>query len=197
MPPMLDDFLPRYDFSEVHSTTCSAPPAAVMEAARELTPRELPLLVALMAVRSLPALARGRRPAVRGTILEGFRRGGFVVLEDAPAELVLGAVGRFWQPSGGITRIEKTRFRDFAEPGFAKAVFNLRVEGSSVLRTETRVLATDADARRKFGRYWRVIRPGSAAIRVAWLRAIRRKAERTRAQGLAGAAGSGYSRRST
>jgi hypothetical protein len=27
-------------------------------------------------------------------------------------------------------------------------------------------------------RYWRVIHPGSALIRIAWLRAIRRRAER-------------------
>ena len=34
------------------------------------------------------------------------------------------------------------------------------------------------EARRSFRRYWRVIYPGSAAIRLAWLRAIRRRAER-------------------
>ena len=188
---MLDEFLAQYDFNEVHSITCSAPPAAVMNAARELTPRELPLLVALMAIRSLPALARGRRLPVRGTILDAFRRGGFVLLKDAPDGLVLGAVGRFWQASGGITRIEPERFRDFAEPGWTKAAFSFRVYGCTVLTTETRVLATDDRARHEFGRYWRLIRPGSGAIRVAWLRAIRRQAERADTQGLAGAAGSG------
>jgi hypothetical protein len=38
------------------------------------------------------------------------------------------------------------------------------------------VLCTDAASRRRFRLYWRVIHPGSAAIRVAWLRAIRRRA---------------------
>lgn len=51
--------------------------------------------------------------------------------------------------------------------------------------------ARDHVARLKFGRYWRLIRPASGAIRVAWLRAIRRQAERAHAQRLAGAAGSG------
>ncbi|HYN50366.1 MAG TPA: hypothetical protein VES62_05525 [Thermoleophilaceae bacterium] len=188
---MLDEFLPHYDFNEVHSIACSAPPAAVMKAARELTPRELPLLVALMAIRSVPALARGRRLPVRGTILDAFLRGGFVILKDEPDELVLGAVGRFWQASGGMARIEPKRFSSFAEPGWTKAAFGFRVEGCTVLTTETRVLATDDGARRKFGHYWRLIRPGSCAIRVAWLRAIRRRAQRTDTQGLAGAAGSG------
>lgn len=46
-------------------------------------------------------------------------------------------------------------------------------------------------ARLKFGRYWRLIRPATSAIRVAWLRAIWRQAERAHTQRLAGAAGSG------
>jgi len=191
---MLDDFLPVYDFREVHSTSCSAPPATVMRAARELTLRELPLLVVLMAIRSLPALARGRRLPVRGTIVGAFVRGGFVILEDAREELVAGAAGRFWQVSGGLARIEAPQFCGFAEPGYAKAAFDLRVEpcnGRTVLTTETRILATDEGARRNFGRYWRLIRPGSAAIRLAWLRAIRRRAERAHEQTLAGPPRSG------
>ena len=42
---------------------------------------------------------------------------------------------------------------------------------------ETRVHATDAPTKRKFAAYWRTIYPGSALIRVMWLRAIRRRAE--------------------
>jgi hypothetical protein len=79
---MLDDFLPVYDFHEVHRVSIDAPPGAVMESARRLRPHELPLLVALMALRGLPALLRGRRLPVRGSILDAFRRGGFVVLQD-------------------------------------------------------------------------------------------------------------------
>jgi hypothetical protein len=191
---MLEDFLPVHDFNEVHRISCSAPPGVVMSSASELTPRELPLLVMLMAIRSLPALARGRRPPMGGPIVDAFRRGGFVVLEDTPDELVLGAIGRFWRPSGGMKRIEPDRFRSFSEPGWAKAAFSFRVEqidARTVLETETRVVATDRAARLKFGRYWRLIRPASGAIRVAWLRAIRRKAEHAYAQRLAGAAGSG------
>ncbi len=42
---------------------------------------------------------------------------------------------------------------------------------------ETRVHATDDPTKRKFAAYWRTIYPGSALIRVMWLRAIRRRAE--------------------
>jgi hypothetical protein len=178
---VLDDFLPSYDVHEVHSVGTSASPAAVMEAIRAVTPLEVPVLVGLMAIRSVPALLRGRRLSIRGRLLDGFRRGGFVDLHEAPDELVFGAIGRFWQPSGGLRRIDAADFRDFAEPGFAKAAFNFqveRVDGHTVLRTETRIATTDEHARRRFGRYWRVIYPGSALIRIAWLRAIRRRAER-------------------
>ena len=178
---MLDEFLPSYDFNEVHSVTTTAPPAAVMEAIRALTPLEVPVLVALMALRSGPGLLRRRRPSLRGPLLEGFRKAGFVELRAAPDELVFGGIGRFWRPSGGLRRVEPARFREFAEAGFAKAVFNFQVERSGVrtmLRTETRIAATDEHARRRFARYWRLIHPGSALIRMAWLRAIRRRAER-------------------
>jgi hypothetical protein len=52
-------------------------------------------------------------------------------------------------------------------------------DGGTRLETETRVLATDANSYEGFARYWRVIGPGSAAIRRVWLRAIARRAERT------------------
>ncbi len=46
-----------------------------------------------------------------------------------------------------------------------------------LVTAETRVYATDASARRRFARYWRVIYPGSALIRRRWLRAMKRRAE--------------------
>jgi hypothetical protein len=160
---MLDDYLPIYDFHEAHRIFTWAPPHAVMDSARRLRPPELPLLIVLMGVRGLPALLSGRPLPVRGSIVDAFRRGGFVVLEDTPNELVLGAVGRFWRASGDMARIDPERFREFAEPGWAKGALNFRVEeveGRTVLTTETRVLCTDAGARRRFRRYWALIRPG-------------------------------------
>jgi hypothetical protein len=180
---VLDDFLPRYDFNEVHSAEIGATPVAVMDAIRALTPAEVPVLVVLMAIRSVPArlLGRRRRPAVRGPLLDGFRGGGFVTLRDTPGELVLGAVGRFWKASGNVRPIEPSEFEAFAEPGFAKAVVNFELERigeRTRLTTETRIATTDEQARRAFTRYWRVVHPGSALIRLAWLRAIRKRAER-------------------
>lgn len=178
---MLDDFLPRYDVNEVHSVTTGAAPATVMRAIRELTPREVPLLVALMALRRAPVLLRGHLPRVRGRLLDGFRAAGFTPLRQSSDELVFGIVGRFWRPDSGLRHVEASDFRDFAEPGWAKGAINFEVQrigDRTVVTTETRVAATDQAARRSFGRYWRVVGPWSALIRVAWLRAIRRRAER-------------------
>jgi hypothetical protein len=58
---------------------------------------------------------------------------------------------------------------------------NFRIEelggGECRVTTETRVFATDAATRRRFGTYWAFIYPGSSLIRWGWLRAIKKRAE--------------------
>jgi hypothetical protein len=58
--------------------------------------------------------------------------------------------------------------------------FSLRPgpRGETILRYEARTLATDDAARRKFRRYWRLIRPGVSLVMRAALRRIRLAAER-------------------
>jgi hypothetical protein len=184
----LDEFLRDYDVNEVHSIRIASAPDSVMAAVRSLTSREVRLATVLMSLRGLPAaILRPRSRWARSDrildapLIEHFTRGGFVVLADRPDELVLSAVGRFWKLEGDVRRVSADEFASFDEPGFAKAVVNLHaraVDGGTVLSTETRVKLTDAEARRTFRRYWRVVMPGSALIRRAWLRAIRKRAER-------------------
>jgi hypothetical protein len=106
--------------------------------------------------------------------------------EERDREIVLGtlvAAPPGWRPN----KEKKPTPEDFKAlhaPGFALAAMNFRVEdagkGETLLTTETRVYATDASVRRKFAAYWRTIYPGSALIRVMWLRAIRHRAENMR-----------------
>jgi hypothetical protein len=183
----LDEFLRDYDVNEVHSIRIAATPDAVMAAVRSLTSREVRLATVLMSLRGLPAaILRPRRRWARSDrildapLIDHFTRGGFVVLAERPDELVLSAVGRFWKLEGEVRRVSRDEFASFDEPGYATVV-NLHaraVDGGTVLSTETRVKLTDAAARRTFRRYWRVVMPGSALIRRAWLRAIRKRAER-------------------
>jgi hypothetical protein len=179
----LDEFLPTYDQQELHSTAVDAPPERVLAVARALSWRDVPLAQAMMALRSLPTALkhRGKPMQKERSIIEEFEAEGFALLAERPDELVLGGVGSFWKPSGGVRRVRAEEFRSFHEPGVVKAAFNFLVwerDGRTVLSTETRILATDETARRSFRRYWRVVHPGSALIRRVWLRAIRRRAER-------------------
>jgi hypothetical protein len=182
----LDELLPNYEFSERHRRRVRATPAAALAAAKTVTPGEMRLVRFLFALRSGPALlTRGRGlPSDRARPLaQQMIEFGFVPLADVEDELVLGFVGQPWRLSGGRRpRLPTaTDWADFDEPGYVKAAMNFRVEpdgGGSILETETRITAMDAHSRRRFRRYWRVIRGGSGAIRRSWLRAAKRRAER-------------------
>lgn len=165
--------MPSYDRREVHRRGTSAPPPALWVAVHELRASELTAMRLLMGVRTL-----GRR--VGGddqTVLDGFKRMGFrPVAEEPGRELVVVGIGQFWKPSGGLRRVtDEEQFLGFEEPGYAKVAFNFRILDGE-LSTETRIAGTDARARRRFGLYWRLIRPGSGLIRREWLRALDRRA---------------------
>jgi hypothetical protein len=152
----LDEFLPAYEFSERHSIEIGAPPERIDEALRAVTLADSPLTLALFRLR-------GMRRQAREPFLAGMERMGDV-LEDAPGEgIVLGLAGQFWRLRGG-------------ERDDCKAVLDFRVQGSR-LSTETRVQVSDAAARRKFARYWLVVRPFSGLTRRLILRAVKRRAE--------------------
>lgn len=180
---LLDDVMPVYDVSESHRTVVDAPPERVYAALWKITLRDLPLARLLLAIRSLPALVsrRGRSPSGEKGLIAGMLDRGFILLAEEPGrELVVGTIGRFWKalPPRAPTIGDAREFLTFDELTFAKAAMNFHlagVGGRTELTTETRVLTTDPDARRKFRRYWFLIRPGSGAIRRAVLRAVRRR----------------------
>ncbi len=180
---LIDDYMPAADFAERHAIRVAAPPERAWDAVRALDLSPSPVVQALFALRSLPALFAGKRMQGRGlgTTMERLLENGFVLLaEQPPREIVLGLAGRFWTPAGGVTRFDPAEFRGFARPGMAVAAWNFTIlptDEGSLIATETRVRCTDDAARRSFGRYWRVIRPFSGLVRREALRAIRRTAE--------------------
>ena len=176
---LLDAFLPAYEAHELHSLSIAASPERVDRAVREVSLAEIPVARALFALRSV---GRGSANA-RGPLIESMLRQG-VLLEDVPGEgLVLGVTGQFWRLRGAqIDNRPRTvdEFVAFDRPDVAKAVMDLRVraEGErSRITTETRVHVPDPESRRKFRRYWRVVRPFSGLTRILLLRAARRRAE--------------------
>ena len=115
-------------------------------------------------------------------ILEVATLGGFVLLvDDPPRELVVGAVVVAPASARGKGPLTPELYRTIHAPGFVKAAMNFRIEpdgSGSRITTETRVAGTDAAAIGRFTPYWRTILPGSWILRVTWLEAIARRAER-------------------
>ena len=186
--PLLDSWLPDYEFSEHHEKRVDASSDAVRRALHEVDVSRIPLARALMALRSLPGLlwqpratlARMRRRSERRIGLMALE--GFVLLADEPSEIVLGLTGRFWKASGEVLPSDAASFRDPPPTGAARVAMNFlltpQADGATLLSTETRIHVADDAARRKFAWYWRAIRLGSGAIRQAMLRAVKRAAER-------------------
>jgi hypothetical protein len=154
----LDAFLPHYDFSTRHEVAVSAEAAGVDRALREVTYGETPLVRGLLFARGL-----GIRRAEERVLATMVPRA--TVLEDVPGEgMVLTLSGQFW------------RLRGRGKDRPATAVIDFRALPGS-LSTETRVHIPDPVSRRKFARYWRVIRPFSGLIRTQVLHAAKRRAE--------------------
>jgi hypothetical protein len=173
---LLDEVMPNHDVNEVHSLWVPAGREAAYQAVLAVSAREVRLFGPLMMLRSFGRSRRAFDP--RAPLLGEMLKVGFMPLGERPGEeIVVGAIGRFWSPFGNRPkRVED--FTAFDEPGYAKAALNftVRPEGAgSRITTETRIAGTDAAAKRKFRRYWLLIRLGSGAIRRSWLKAIRRR----------------------
>ena len=183
-PPMLiDQLVPDYQFGEHHEIRIAAPPARVYAAVRAVTAREIRLFRLLTWLRSPHWPGRGAEsilnPASDRPILDVALRSGFLLLrEDVEHEIVVGMLVCCDKPRPASSAEEF-----LARPGSlarAAMTFHLVDEGGGTTRliTQTRISASDGAAERRFAAYWRVIYPGSAVIRVMWLRAIRDRAER-------------------
>ncbi len=185
---LIDRYLPRCDVSLEFETTVEAPADEVYRAIRETDLRD-PIISALFALRELPQrLARrlhGQPPPAPprvtfGTMIQDGP--GWTLLAEQPdQELVVGSVGRVGERDYGGRAVSAGEFVGFNEPGYAKLVIGFSVRpgptGETVLRYEARTLTTDDTARRKFRRYWRLIRPGVSLVMRAALHRIKLTAE--------------------
>jgi hypothetical protein len=178
----LEEFAPVYEFNEVHSIRVRAPRSLIYRSIKEVTAGEIALFRALTWIRRFGRAGPESilNPPGDEPLLAVATRTGFLLLADDPErELAIGTV--LIAPRGVRKPATPQQFKELAAPGAAKAVMNFHIEdaggGAWLVSTETRVHATDASARRRFARYWAVIRLGSGFIRRMWLRAIKRRAE--------------------
>jgi hypothetical protein len=180
---LLDTFIPVYDVVERHHIRVAAPPVVTLAVAGEQDLLRLPIVRTIFRTRELVLGATpddGSQP--RG-LLAATRSLGWGTLAHVPGrEIVMGAVTKPWEPNVTFRALPPDDFALFSQPGVVKIAWTLRVDpladGTSLFRTETRVVATDAEARKRFRRYWAFASPGIALIRRLSLRPLKREAER-------------------
>lgn len=178
---LLDRFMPVYDVVERHHIGVNAPAAVTLSAAREFDFFDSPIARAIFRGRELIlGAAPDDRPRPRG-LLAAMQSLGWVVLDEVPdRELVVGAVTRPWEPNVTFRSVPPADFAAFSEPDYVKIVWTLRADPDgtdSIFRMETRAVATDAEARRTFRRYWAFLSPGIILLRWISLVPVKRAAE--------------------
>jgi pimeloyl-ACP methyl ester carboxylesterase len=190
---MIEQFLPRYDLAIVHAEVLRAPPEACYRLTRSVDLLRAPIIRALLELRTVPQRVKDRlsgRHAAAGssmpTSMPTFRLDDMVrppinwrlLGEEPGVEMVLGQIGRPWQPTemGSGPEVAPTEFAAFDGPGFAKIALSLRVQPygaeASILTLETRVAVTDPVSLRRFQRYWALIGPFSHLVRWIALRLV-------------------------
>ncbi|MCG8914808.1 hypothetical protein L6E12_03225 [Actinokineospora sp. PR83] len=173
----IDRVLPHWDQRERHERWINASPGAVWAALDELRAADLPLTAFLTRLRGGPRAWLKPMPELdRVRVLQGMAPR--TMHADPPRELLMGDIARYasMKPTRpDITRGDLCAFRRFAEPGWTKVAMNFTLcgqSGGTLLKTETRVTATDDTARRAFRRYWLLVRAGSGVIRRDILRGV-------------------------
>lgn len=180
---LLDRFIPHPEVREQHDVRVRAPADVTYRAALALNIHDSSIIRSIFRGRELLLGARHRAaPPIATPFLEQMIALGWSVLAEEPGrEIVLGAITRPWEPNPRFEPIPAAEFSTFSHPRSVKIAWSVSVfdaaEGESVFRTETRVVTTDAEARRRFRRYWAVVVPGVLMIRRETLRLVKVAAE--------------------
>ena len=188
---LIDQFLPRYDLAIVHAEVLRAPPEACYRVTRSVDLLRAPIIRTLLELRTVPQRVKDRLSgrnvgAAASPSMPTFRLDDMVrppinwrlLAEEPGVEMVLGQIGRPWQPTemGSGPEVAPTEFAAFERPGFAKIALSLRVQPygaeASILTLETRVAVTDPVSLKRFRRYWALIGPFSHLVRWLALRLV-------------------------
>ncbi len=180
---LIERFVPAWDIRIRHEIIVQAPASTVFAVAEHFDLQSNPLVRAIFWLRRSKLMgARATQRRQSAGLVEETKRLGWGELARRPGrELVMGAATQPWLADVTFRTIAPDDFLGFGEPDSVKIAWTLEavpIEPSlTLLRTETRVRATDARARQKFFRYWRFAQVGSALIRWLHLPAVRRAAE--------------------
>jgi hypothetical protein len=185
----IDGLMPAYSFNELHEVRIKASPNEVKEVFRVTGVNDIPVVHLLMKIRGIADedVDLSDRASNNKAGTNTFTTPDFNFFVVAPDEYIAVMILKPTMISGNkgkpappeISTLEQ--FIAFHEPGYMKVVINFRIIGienkETLLTTETRVDGTTKTDSYVFGRYWRVIYPGSAIIRRVWLDTIKKKVE--------------------
>jgi hypothetical protein len=177
----LDDVVPEADHVTRQSRVIDAPATVVWDELHAVRLTSLPMTLLLGGLRALPVLLAGRwRAGLRHTFLDVIPIP--VLSSEPPRAVVFGGLLRPWRMTGGDQgpALDAAGVRAWTEPGWVKLAMEFRLTpslGGTRLACETRIAATDPEARRRFDRYWFVVGPGSSAIRHELLTAVALRSE--------------------
>jgi hypothetical protein len=184
---LIDRVLPDREFSDTIAVTVNSSPGAIFDAAMKVTANEMPIATAIGTLRYLPGRLLGRKPPSDdgAPFIATLLSSGTVILEEEhEREIVFGSAGKYHQLTDQEPRLFETaeQFLTFDDPGYQQLVMSLRVEptatpGRNRLVLEHRTHPLSESSRRKFRRYWRVIKPSGAFVTKQLLQAIKRRAE--------------------
>ena len=171
------------DVAERFRIRVAAPAEVTLTAAAETGLEDSAVIRGIIRARALVLGAKpDTTPRPRGLVAQSLSLGWGLLAEDPGREIVMGAVTQPWRGNVVFRAIPPELFGAFHEPDFVKIVWTLRVDSlgptASIFRTETRVMTTDAGARRKFRWYWARFSPGIVLIRLVTLRMLKANAER-------------------
>lgn len=180
---ILNALLPGYEIVERHSIAVAAPSPITFATACEIDLEDSRLTRAIFRTRERLLGATPTAQSLPRGILAQTKALGWSVLAEVPDhEIVMGAVTQPWLADVVFRGLPLDDFLAFDDPDFVKIAWTIRADrvtaSTSIFRTETRALACGPAARAKFRRYWSLVSPGIALIRLALLHPVKREAER-------------------
>jgi len=180
---LLDQFMPKYEVRGRHKTPVAAPAEVTLSAATELELDRCALVRGIFKAREWILRSESNQWTLPGGLVQQMKSLGWGLLVERPGrELVMGCATKPWEANPVFRTLRPDEFAAFNEPDYVKIVWTLRADpvdsSRSIFRTETRAIATDSAARRKFRWYWSILSPGIILIRTAMLPAVKAEAER-------------------
>lgn len=170
---VLDQYLPHFDAVIRQGVVLAARPEEVYAWLRSFDFAQMcePVGRAIEDMRAVPrslakVAAKARRvlPTASFVLEDAVRGGGVILLAEAPARhIILGAVGKLWKADLSLLETAREEFVTFNQPKYVKAVIGLLIapygRDRTLLKHESRFLATDSSARAHFRRRWREVEP--------------------------------------